>query len=98
MWSELESIEQQLSIFEGLLIAVDHREEMLAIVANSTTVDEAARSLSNQLGLTVVQAQAVLDLQVRRFAVEERAKLAVRVDEIRDQIALLRSQRTDPSP
>ncbi|WP_405058032.1 hypothetical protein OG474_35575 [Kribbella sp. NBC_01505] len=91
MRSELEGVQQQLSIFEGLLIALDHRDEMLAIVARSTTVDAAARELSLQLGLTDIQVQAVLDVQVRRFAAEERTKIAVRVEELRDHLAQLGS-------
>jgi DNA gyrase subunit A len=89
MTSELEGAEQQLRIFEGFLVVLGRRSEMLEIVARSETADDARRAVAREFELDEIQAQAVMDLQVRRFAAGERAKIEVRVEEIRRYVAEL---------
>jgi DNA gyrase subunit A len=89
MTSELRGAEQQLRIFEGFLVVLGRRSELLEIVERSETADDARRAVARQFELDEIQAQAVMDLQVRRFAAGERAKIEVRVEEIRRYVAEL---------
>jgi DNA gyrase subunit A len=89
MTSELEGAEQQLRIFEGFLVVLGRRSELLEIVERSETADDGRRAVARQFELDEIQAQAVMDLQVRRFAAGERAKIEVRVEEIRRYVAEL---------
>ncbi|MEU0091568.1 DNA gyrase subunit A [Kribbella sp. NPDC006257] len=90
MTSELEGAEQQLRIFEGFLAVLGRRSELLEIVERSETADEARRAVARQFGLDEIQAQAVMDLQVRRFAAGERAKIEERVEGLKRYVATLR--------
>lgn len=82
MWDELPELEQRrqhararLEILDALVIAVDRRVELMAIVASSPDANEARTELMATLGLSQIQATAVLDLQVRRFATTERQRI-----------------------
>ncbi|GAA0951029.1 hypothetical protein GCM10009554_51850 [Kribbella koreensis] len=90
MTAELEAAEQRVRIFEGILVAVDRRVELLDIVANAASTDVALQALSRHLGLDEIQAQAVLDLQVRRFSTGERAKIVEILASAKEYVADLR--------
>ncbi|MEV6410841.1 DNA gyrase subunit A [Kribbella sp. NPDC051718] len=90
MTSELEPAEQRVRIFEAILLAVDRRTELLDLVASSTSLDESLQAVSREFDLDDIQAQAVLDLQVRRFATNERAKIVEILASAREHVAHLR--------
>jgi hypothetical protein len=57
----------ELATLEGLLRAMDRRDEVFQVVEDSETVDEAIRRVGQLLGIGAVSSRAVIDLQVRRF-------------------------------
>ncbi len=74
-------------ILEGLLRALDLLDQIIALIRGSKTVDLARQGLIEQFQFTEIQAQAILDMQLRRLAALERRKLQ---DEYRELIALIR--------
>jgi DNA gyrase subunit A len=72
---------------EGLLTALDHLDEAIDIIRRSRTVETARSNLSQRLKLTEVQAQAILDMQLRRLAALERRKIQ---DEYKEKQALIK--------
>jgi len=73
-------------VLEGLLIALDHLDEVIALIRSAQTADEARGQLMQRFELTEVQATAVLDMMLRRLAALERQKI---VDEHRELLALI---------
>jgi DNA gyrase subunit A len=69
-------------ILAAVLAAGQHRAEVLNIVAASATADAARLALSDVLGVSEVAATAVLDMQVRRFAVQELDRVFEEFEEI----------------
>ncbi len=84
---ELEKAKQRAHIVEGLLRALDALDEIIALIRKSRTVDDARQGLIKQFNFTEIQAQAILDMQLRRLAALERRKLQ---DEYRELVALIR--------
>ncbi len=84
---ELEKAKQRAHIVEGLLRALDALDEIIALIRKSRTADDAKQGLIKQFNFTEIQAQAILDMQLRRLAALERRKLQ---DEYRELIALIR--------
>jgi len=73
-------------VLEGLLKALDMLDEVIACIRASKTQDDAKSNLMEQFGFTTVQAQAILDMQLRRLAALERDKLTAEFDEISAKI------------
>lgn len=71
-------------ILEGLLIALDNLDEVIDTIRNSESVETARHSLQARFGLSERQAQAILDMQLRRLAALERQKLR---QEYQDRVA-----------
>jgi DNA gyrase subunit A len=84
---ELEKARQRAHILEGLLIALDHLDEVIALIRKSRTADTAKTNLMEQFKLTEAQAQAILDMQLRRLAALERKKIQ---DEYKEKQALIK--------
>lgn len=84
---ELARARQRAHILEGLLRALDILDEIIALIRKSRSADTAKQNLIEQYKFTEVQAQAILDMQLRRLAALERRKLQ---DEYREVIALIR--------
>ncbi len=84
-------------ILEGLRVALKHLDEIIALIRNSPDADQARARLMKRYDLTEIQAQAILDMQLRRLASLERKKIEDEyrevVAEIKDLEALLRSPR-----
>jgi len=78
-------------ILEGLLRALDVLDEVIATIRKSRNADTAKQNLIEEFKFTELQAQAILDMQLRRLAALERRKLQ---DEYRDIIALIRELET----
>jgi DNA gyrase subunit A len=73
-------------VLEGLLIALDHLDEVIALIRASQTPDEARGQLMERYAMSEVQATAVLDMMLRRLAALERQKI---VDEHLELLALI---------
>ena len=73
-------------VLEGLLIALDNLDEVIALIRAADTPDTARTQLMERFDLTEVQATAVLDMMLRRLAALERQKI---VDEHRELLALI---------
>jgi len=78
---------QRLGVLEAVIIAIDRRDELMQILATAVTVDEACRELGTSFGLNDAQAHAVLDLQVRRFAGQERQRIIEERDSVRAELS-----------
>lgn len=87
---DLEQSEKKAHILEGLLIALDHLDEVINLIRSSKTPDEAKDGLMNNFGLTEVQAKAILDLRLQRLTGLERDKIREEYDEIMKLIAHLK--------
>lgn len=72
---ELRKAEARAHVVAGLLIALDNLDRVIALIRASKTVEEARVGLVNEFALTVIQAQAILDMQLQRLTGMERAKL-----------------------
>ena len=76
----------RVHVLEGLIAALDHLDEVIALIRAASTADAARAALVTRFGLTEVQATAILDMQLRRLAAMEREKL---IQEHRDLLALI---------
>ena len=83
----LERARDRLHIVEGLLVALDAIDLVVSIIRGSDTVGEARELLIDQLELSEIQADAILEMQLRRLVALERQKLATERDELVDEIA-----------
>ncbi len=84
---DLAKAKARAHILEGLLKALDILDEVIALIRGSRTADVARQGLMKQFGFSELQAQAILDMQLRRLAALERKKLQ---DEYRDILALIK--------
>lgn len=73
-------------ILEGFLLALDRIEEVVAIIRSSANVDEARRELCAQIGLNERQAEAVLELRLRRLTALEHSKITAERDGLLEAI------------
>lgn len=72
---ELRKAKEAAHILEGLKIALDHIDEVIATIRASETTDEARENLIAKFGLTDIQARAILNMQLRTLAGLERKKI-----------------------
>ena len=72
---ELRKAEERAHILEGLKIALDHLDEIIALIRRSKTPEEAKTALIRDYPLSEVQAQAILDLKLQRLTGLEREKI-----------------------
>jgi DNA gyrase subunit A len=79
---ELNEAQKRAHILEGLLIALDHIDEVIAIIRASKTVDEARTGLMEKFGLSDIQARAIVDMRLRSLTGLERDKLKNEYDEL----------------
>jgi DNA gyrase subunit A len=82
----LRKAEEEAHILRGLLKALDALDEVIALIRSSATVDVARDGLIQLLGIDELQAQAILNMQLRRLAALERQKLIDRHDELQAMI------------
>jgi len=78
---DLEKAKARAHILEGLLKALDNLDEAIAIIRRSQRAETARNNLMRQLGVTEIQAQAILDMQLRRLAALERKRINEEYDE-----------------
>lgn len=86
---ELKEARAREHILEGLKIAVDHIDEVIAIIKKSANADDAKAKLMVRFKLSDLQTTAILDMQLRRLAALERQKIEDELAMIRETIAYL---------
>ena len=72
---ELKEAERRAHILDGLLIALDHLDEVIALIRKSETPEVARDGLINLFGLSEIQAKAILDMRLQRLTGLEREKI-----------------------
>ncbi len=87
---ELRKAEARAHILEGLRIALDHLDQVIAIIRASKTSAEARDGLMTSLSLSQLQAQAILEMQLQRLTGLERQKI---VDELAELMTLIEQLR-----
>jgi DNA gyrase subunit A len=93
---ELKEAKAREHILEGLKIAVDHIDEVIAIIKKSKDADEAKTKLMKAFGLSEIQATAILDMQLRKLAALERQKIEDELSMLRETIAYLEDLLAHP--
>jgi DNA gyrase subunit A len=92
---ELRKAEARAHILEGLRIALDHLDAVITLIRGSKNPPEAKGGLTSEFGLTEIQAQAILDMQLQRLTGLERQKILDELTELTALIAELRSTLAD---
>src|SRR6516225_7539233 len=93
---ELREAEKRAHILKGYLIALDHLDEVIAMIRASATPEIAKDSLVNAgWGLDEIQAKAILDLRLQRLTGMEREKIKQEYDELMNLIARLQDLLSD---
>ncbi len=87
---ELDQANKRAHILEGLLIALDHLDEVISLIRASKTVDDAREGLMKTFGLTEIQAKAILDMRLQRLTGLERDKIRQEYDDLIKQIEYLK--------
>ncbi len=79
---DLRKAEERAHILEGLIKAIDNLDEVIRIIRNSKTVDEAKQSLMASLELSEIQAKAILEMRLQKLVSLEMEKLRKEYDEL----------------
>ena len=82
--------EKRAHILEGLLIALDHLDEVIALIRASQTPDIARDGLMEKFGLTEIQSKAILEMRLQRLTGLERDKIRAEYKELMDLIEYYR--------
>ena len=94
---DLKKAEERAHIVEGLKIAVDNIDEVIKIIRSSYNDAESKERLNQRFGLSDRQAQAVIEMQIRRLTGLAREKLEEELAELYDKIAYYKSILADES-
>ena len=93
---DLNKAEERAHILQGLLIALDHIDEVISIIRGSQTTAEAKTKLIERFALSDAQAQAIVDMRLRTLTGLEREKLQAEYDALIKQIEELKAILADP--
>ena len=93
---DLERAKERAHILEGFKIALDNLDEVIATIRRSQTVESARENLMKKFGLSQLQTQAILDMQLRRLAALERKKILDEYTEVLKTIAYLEDLLANP--
>jgi len=88
---DLSKAEDRVHILEGLKIALDNIDEVVSIIRNSESDEEAEEKLMNKFGLSEIQAKSILDMRLRRLTGLERSKIEEELNELLELIIELKS-------
>jgi DNA gyrase subunit A len=88
---DLDQAEKRAHILEGLIIASDHIDEVIAIIRASQTPDIARENLIERFGLTEIQSRAIVEMRLRQLTGLEQEKLRAEYKEIMELIEYLKS-------
>ncbi len=92
---DLREAEKRAHILEGLLIALDNIDAVIALIRASQTPDEAKAGLVEKFGLTEIQAKAILEMRLQRLTGLERDKIQNEYNELLKKIEYLKSVLAD---
>jgi DNA gyrase subunit A len=92
---ELKQAKDRAHILEGYLIALDHIDEVIEIIKKSANEDEAKTKLREKFALSPIQAQAILDMQLKRLTGLERSKIEDELLLLKETIAYLEALLKD---
>ena len=92
---ELAEAEKRAHILEGYLIALDHLDEVIKLIRNSDTPEDARVGLMERFGLSDIQARAILDMTLRRLTGLERDKIKDEYAELMKTIEYLKEVLAD---
>ncbi|MBK5227594.1 MAG: DNA gyrase subunit A [Actinobacteria bacterium] len=93
----LRKAEERAHILEGLIIALDHIEEIIQLIRNAADTAEARQGLMARFGLSVVQSDHILDMPLKRLTALEQDKIREEYDELQVTIKELKGILADPS-
>ncbi|HLO91815.1 MAG TPA: DNA gyrase subunit A [Lentimicrobium sp.] len=88
---ELSEAEKRAHVLEGLLIALDHLDEVIALIRAAKTPDEARNGLIEKFSLSEIQARAILDMRLQRLTGLERDKIREEYNELLKMIDYYKS-------
>ncbi|MCI0522781.1 MAG: DNA gyrase subunit A [Bacteroidales bacterium] len=94
---DLEQAEKRAHILEGLIIASDNIDEVIAIIRSSQTPDQARERLMERFSLSDAQSRAIVEMRLRQLTGLEQDKLRAEYDEVMKLIEYLRSVLADES-
>ena len=87
---DLRKAEERAHILEGLIIASDHIDEVIAIIRSSQSPNEAIERLCGRFGLTEIQSRAIVEMRLRQLTGLEQSKLHSEYEEVQKLIAELK--------
>ncbi|MDQ3442163.1 MAG: DNA gyrase subunit A [Chloroflexota bacterium] len=93
---ELERARRRAHVLEGLKIALDNIEAVIATIRRSRSTDSARRNLRTEFTLSEIQANAILDMRLARLAALERQRIEAEYKEVLETIAYLEGLLQDP--
>jgi DNA gyrase subunit A len=88
---DLKKAKERAHILEGILIALDHLDEVIALIRASKNAEEAKEGLMSTFGLSDIQAKAILEMRLQRLTGLERDKVRAEYKEVMDKIAYYES-------
>ena len=94
---ELEQAEKRAHILEGLIIASDNIDEVIAIIRSSSTPEQARERLMERFGLSEIQSRAIVEMRLRQLTGLEQDKLRNEYQDILKQIEYFRQVLADES-
>ncbi len=92
---ELEEAQKRAHILEGLLIAIDHLDQVIKIIRESSTPEDAKNELISNFGLSEIQSKAILDMRLRTLTGLERDKIKEEYAQIMELIGRLQAILAD---
>jgi DNA gyrase subunit A len=93
---DLKKAEERAHILEGLRTALSNLDEVITLIRQAADADTARQGLMEWLALTQIQAQAILDMQLRRIAALERERIETEFQQLRKTIDELEDLLGDP--
>lgn len=88
---ELRKAQERAHILEGLLIALDHLDEVIKLIRASKDVEDARNGLMTTFELSEIQARAILDMRLQKLTGLERDKVRAEYDELMERITYYES-------
>jgi DNA gyrase subunit A len=92
---DLDQAEKRAHILEGLIIASDHIDEVIALIRGSQTPDMAREKLMERFSLSEIQARAIVEMRLRQLTGLEQEKLRAEYKEVMELIDYLKSVLAD---
>lgn len=94
---QLKKAQDRAHILEGLIVASDNIDEVIAIIKSSKTTEEAMNRLGERFGLDELQTRAIVEMRLRQLTNLEQNKLRDELEELMKTIAFLESILNDPA-